>query len=108
MRYIYKKYKNKFSIHGQGIYNCRRSCDISETDETAMFNWCCVYPNQPNFKALASKENFDYCINNKIIPCLCIQDNVDDYRKAIDYGCKMFTSNNICEAAQILSELKVR
>ena len=31
-----------------------------------------------------------------------------DYKKAIDYGCKMFTSNNITEATLILSKLKVR
>lgn len=54
------------------------------------------------------KENFDYCVKNDIIPCICIPDNIENYKTAIDYGCKMFTSNNIAEAARILSELKVR
>ena len=105
LEYIYKKYKDKFPIHGQGIHNCRRSCDLSEIEETKIFNWCCLYPEKPNTKALDFKENFDYCIKNNVIPCLCIPDTIEDYKKAIDYGCKMFTSNNIHKAAQILREL---
>ena len=108
LEYIYKRHGNKFHIHGQGIYKCRRSCDTTEIDETEIFDWCCLYPSEQNFKALDFKENFDYCNENKIIPCLCIPDNIVDYKKAIDYGCKMFNSNNIYEAARILSELEVR
>ena len=103
LEYIYKKYN--FPIHGQGINSCRRSCDESEIPETELFDWCCLYPNKPGFKALDFKENFDYSLKNNIIPCLCIPDEFDDYKKAIDYGCKMFTSNNIYEAERILGEL---
>lgn len=108
LEYIYKKHKDKFPIHGQGIYNCRRSCDLSKIEETRIFDWCCLYPEKPNTKALDFKENFDYCIKNNIIPCLCIPDILEDYEKAINYGCKMFTSNNILQAARILRELQVR
>ena len=108
LEYIHKKYKNKFPIHGQGIYKCRCSCDFSEIDESELFDWCCLYPNEPGRNPVEFKENFDYCVKNGIIPCLCIPDNIENYKKAIDYGCKMFTSNNIAEATQILSELKAR
>ncbi|MBE6688386.1 MAG: hypothetical protein E7588_03790 [Ruminococcaceae bacterium] len=108
LEYIYKKYRNKFPIHGQGIYKCKRSCDLSEIDETELFDWCCLYPNEVGRNPIEFKENFDYCVKNDIIPCICIPDNIENYKTAIDYGCKMFTSNNIAEAARILSELKVR
>lgn len=108
LEYICKKYKNKFMIHGQGINNCRRSNDIPELSETEIFDWCCLYSDRAGMVALDFKENFDYCIENNIIPCLCIADDMDDYRKAVDYGCRMFTSNNIFEAERILKELKVR
>lgn len=108
LEYIYNKYKNKFPIHGQGIYKCKRSCDLSKIDETELFDWCCLYPNEGGRNPIEFEENFDYCIKNGIFPCLCISDNIEDYKKAIDYGCKMFTSNNIAEATRILSELKVR
>jgi len=108
LEYSYKKYPNRFPLHGQGIYQCRRSCDLSAIDETTLFDWCCLYPNEPGRNPVEFKENFDFCVKNSIIPCLCIPDTIDDYKKAVDYGCKMFTSNNIAEATRILSELKVR
>ena len=33
---------------------------------------------------------------------------LEDYKKAVDYGCRMFTSNDIAAATHILTELKVR
>ena len=105
LEYIYKKYKNNFVIHGQGIYKGRRSCDLSEIDETELFDWCCLYPSEPGRNPIEFKENFDFCIKNGVIPCLCIPDTFEDYKKAIAYGCKMFTSNNIAEAKRILTEL---
>lgn len=108
LEYIHRKYKNRFPIHGQGIYKCRRSCDLSDMDETELFDWCCLYSGEPGRNPVEFKENFDYCVNHGILPCLCIPDNRENYKKAIDYGCKMFTSNNVAEAIRILSELKVR
>lgn len=108
LEYIKKKYVNKFPIHGQGIYKCRRNNDECNTDDTKIFDWCCLWPNEADTKALDFKENFDYCIQNNIIPCLCIPDTLEDYKKAIDYGCRMFTSNDIYSADKILKELKVR
>ena len=110
LEYIYKKYGKKFPIHGQGIYNGKRTNDESETPETEMFDWCCMYPSvkEKGARALDYKENFDYCNEHGIIPCICIKDDLNDYKRAIDYGCRMFTSNNIEEGHKILCELGVR
>ncbi len=108
LEYIYKKHGNKFSLHGQGIYNCRRSKDDPELCECEIFDWCCLYPEEKGRLAIDYKENFDYCTENGILPCICIPDNYDDYKKAIEYGCKMFTSNDIYECEKILKRLGVR
>lgn len=108
LEYIYKKYGNRFPLHGQGIYNCRMSNDNPQISENEFFDWCCLYPNKPGFMALDFKENFDYCVENNVLPCLCIPDNTEDYKKALEYGCKMFTSNNIYECDKVLKELGVR
>ena len=108
LEYIYRNYKTKFPIHGQGIYKCKRSCDSSEINETELFDWCCLYPNEVGRNPIEFKENFDFCIKNNVIPCLCIPDDIENYKIAIDDGCKMFTSNNVAEATRILSALKVR
>ena len=108
LEYVYNKYPGKYPLHGQGIYNCRRSKDDSLLPEKDIFDWCCLYPNEKGQRALESKENFAYCVENGILPCLCIPDVLEDYKLAIDLGCKMFTSNNIERAAEILSELGAR
>ncbi|MBQ9112803.1 MAG: hypothetical protein IJY08_04405 [Clostridia bacterium] len=108
LEHIYKKRGHRFPIHGQGIYKCPRTKDTCETPLEELFDWCCLYPEEQGCSPVDYEENFDYCVKNGIIPCVCIPDTLEAYRKAIDYGCKMFTSNNIYEADRILRKLGVR
>ena len=108
LEYVAKKYPGKFVIQGQGLYNCRKSFDTAKTRDEDIFDWCCLWTSGNGRRGVDCKENFDYCVEHKIIPCLCIPDNLEDYKQAIDWGCRMFTSNNIAEADKILRELKVR
>ena len=108
LEYVYKKCGKKYKLHGQGIYNCRRSEDNPEISESKIFDWCCLYPNKPGENPIDYKDNFDFCVKHGIIPCVCIKDDYDSYKKAIEYGCKMFTSNDIYAAQRILMELGVR
>ena len=64
LEYIYRNYKTKFPIHGQGIYKCKRSCDSSEINETELFDWCCLYPNEPGHNPVEFKENFEKAEKN--------------------------------------------
>lgn len=107
LEYVVKKYPGKFVIQGQGLNTCRRSYDVAKMADEDIFDWCCLW-SVDGKRAVDCKENFDYCVEHKIIPCLCIPDNIDDYKQAIDWGCRMFTSNNIEEGDKILRELKVR
>ena len=108
IEYVYKKYGNKFPIHGQGIHKCRKTKDEPELDEKDFFDWCCMYPNEKGHAALEYRENFDYCVEHGVIPCICIKDELEAYRTAIEYGCRMFTSNNVEEGHRVLCELGVR
>jgi hypothetical protein len=47
-------------------------------------------------------------VKNGILPCVCIPDQRETYEKAIAYGCKMFTSNDIYAATEVLRALGVR
>ena len=53
-------------------------------------------------------ENFAYCREHDIIPCVCVPDDIDTYQKYVSLGCRMFTSNDIYEADRILKELGFR
>lgn len=108
LEHIYHRKGHAFPIHGQGIHRCRRSKDEAAVAEETLFDWCCLYPNEPGRNPVDFKENFDYCLANNIIPCVCIPDTVETYELALRYGCRMFTSNDIYRCDEILKELGVR
>lgn len=105
-----EKYGNRFPLHGQGISACRRTNDEARVAEDELYDWCCLYPNERGGGkcALDYPENFDYCRSHGIIPCICIPDELEAYRKALDLGCRMFTSNDVVKCDKILRELGVR
>ncbi len=108
LEHIRQRHGNKFPIHGQGISHCQKTIDAADLPQTELYNWCCLYPNEPGKKPLDFPENFAYCRNNDILPCVCVQDVLDDYERYVALGCRMFTSNDIYEADKILRALKVR
>ena len=108
LEYVFNKYGSAFPIHGQGIYHCQRTIDAAEISQEKLYNWCCLYPNEKGYTPLDFPENFEYCKNHDIIPCVCVPDVLDTYKQYIDLGCRMFTSNDIYEADRILRKLGLR
>ncbi len=108
LEHIRQQWGHTFPIHGQGIHHCRRAKDTSIMEEKDLFDWCCLYPEESGKSPVHYRENFDYCLEHGILPCVCITDTLEDYQKAIQYGCKMFTSNDIYAATEILRALGAR
>ena len=108
LEHVRKKHGDKFPIHGQGIFECKKTHDEAEMSENDLFDWCCLYPSRAGNCAIDCSENFKYCKEHGILPCICIPDVYDDYKRAVELGCRMFTSNNIYEAADILKKLGER
>ena len=108
LEYVFNKYGSAFPIHGQGIYHCQRTIDTAEISQEKLYNWCCLYPNEKGYTPIDFPENFEYCIQRGILPCVCVPDDLDTYKQYIDLGCRMFTSNDIYEADRILRELGLR
>lgn len=108
LEHIYLKHGHRFSIHGQGILHCQKTIDNASVSQEQLYNWCCLYPNLPNTRPMDFPENFEYCIENGIYPCVCVPDTLETYSMYIKLGCKMFTSNNIYEGNEILKALHVR
>lgn len=108
LEYIARKHPKKFTLHGQGILGCSKSNDKAQMPRTEMYDWCCLWAN-PNTKSpLDTPENFRYCIDNNILPCICMEDTMENYERALKLGCRMFTSNNIEIGDQLLKKLGVR
>ncbi len=110
LEHIYRQHGHKYPIHGQGIYLSPRSKDTVSPDINYddMMDWCCLYPIDKEKSVLEYKELFEYCHERGIRPCLLLPDTEENYQKAIDLGCTMFTSNNILEADRILKKLGYR
>ena len=108
LEYIYKKHPKRFPIHGQGIDVCRRTKDEAEMREEELFDWCCMYGRAKGESPLDCPEAFEYCNERGILPCICIADEFESYKLAIELGCRMFTSNNITLADEILRRLGAR
>ena len=110
LEYAVSTHGHRYPIHGQGIHHCPRSCDTAEISREELYDWCCLYPNEAGKgkNCLASPENFDYCAEQGIKPCVCFGDTEENYRAAIDLGCRMFTTNDIYAADEILRRLGER
>ncbi len=108
LEYCVNKWGHTFPIHGQGIHRCRRSHEITNIPEEQLFDWCCLYSEEKEHSPVEYPENFQYCRDNNVIPCVCIPDTHENYGRALELGCKMFTSNDILTADKILKELGVR
>lgn len=108
LEHIYSIHGHRFPIHGQGIGPCKRHELLEDLDDCTLFDWTCMYANESGKSPVDYPENFAYCLENGVIPCVCIPDTWENYEKALRYGCKMFTSNNIYEADRLLKEMGVR
>ncbi len=108
LEHVAKKCPRRFPIHGQGIGNAPRSKDIPEMPFEELFDWCCLYGEEKGHSPVEYPDGFNYCISHGILPCVCISDEEESYKKAIALGCKMFTSNDIYTADKILRKLGVR
>lgn len=98
----------RYPVHGQGIHGAPRSKDVPELPLEELFDWCCLYPDEKGKSPVDFKANFDYCTGRGILPCVCIPEDADKYRAALDYGCRMFTSNDILACDRLLRDLGVR
>lgn len=108
LEHVVQKYGRIFAIHGQGIHRCQRTCDKAAMPQSELYDWCCLYPEEAGQSPVLFPENFAYCLEHDVLPCVCIRDELETYQKAVELGCRMFTSNDIHEADRILRRLGCR
>lgn len=108
LEHIYQTHGHTFPIHGQGIWHCQRTKDQASVPQEELYTWCCLYPNEKGKRPMDFPENFAYCQSKGILPCVCVPDELSTYAEYIRLGCRMFTSNDICRADEILRTLGVR
>ena len=105
--YIADKYPGKYVLHGQGINKCDASNDVPEKAPETIYDWVCMYNKTPETPA-GLAEDYEYAIKHDIIPCICFPDDEENYKLAIQLGCRMFTSDNPAKGIEILKKLGER
>ncbi len=108
LEYIKKKHGSRYPIHGQGIHKAPRSNDTPEMPLEELFDWCCMYSEEEGRNPVEYPASFEYCEKHGVLSCVCIPELEENYRRAIELGCKMFTVNDIVPAREILKKLGVR
>lgn len=105
LEYIAEKTKGEIPIHGQGVGDTCKMRGECTRPLTEYWQWACLY-GEP--RQLAAKENFDLCLGMGLQPCICLPDVMENYRPALERGCRMFTSDDPEQADRLLRELGVR
>ncbi len=108
LEHVKKNYGDRYLIHGQGIASKIRSIDTPECSFEELFDWCNLYAVEKGHSVVEYPENFEHCLAHGILPCLCIPENEEIFRRAIELGCKMFTANDVVVADDILRRLGAR
>ncbi len=108
LEHVAKAHPGRYPIHGQGIGRAPRSKDTPDMPVEELFDWCCLYPEEKGHSPVEYPDGFALCRERGILPCVCIPDEEGTYRRALELGCRMFTSNDIDTADAILRRLGVR
>lgn len=102
LEYVAQKSGGLMPIHGQGVAASNKMHGTVSRNIREYWDWACLYPINAT---IAEKEVFDACKDLGIIPCVCIPDTMENYRYALENGCRMFTSNDPEEGLRLLKEL---
>ena len=108
LEHIVEKHGHRFPIHGQGIGSCQRTRDRAAMPQEELYDWCCLYADVMGQSPLDYPQHFAHCIAHGIHPCVCLPDTMDISSRALELGCRMFTSNDIETADALLRALKRR
>ena len=105
LEYVFDKWPDKFLIHGYPHY--KRAPDHADKDIIPYCHWIAIWDKSPENPA-GYERYYAEARDVEALACILVQDVEDQYRKALDLGCTMFTSDDPKTAIEILKKLGVR
>ena len=105
LEYIYDKWGDKFVTHGYIHY--KNPKDFSEKPLDSFINWAAIW-RKDEAHLSGFEEDYKYAIDRDILCCILVPDREEHYRRALEMGCRYFTSDDPTTAVQILRSLGVR
>lgn len=104
LEYVAEK-RGVMVIHGQGLAPTDKMKGVTTKAPETYWQWACLYGTT---EKLADESNFTYCRQLGIRPCVCIPDTMENYSRAVERGCEMFTSDDPETAIALLMKLGKR
>lgn len=104
LEYVADKWPGKFQIHGYFDYI---KIDVSEKPLDSFSDWLAIWRKDAEHVS-GFYADYEFAARRDILTCILVPDEAVHYKKAIELGCKMFTSDDPTTAIKILKELGVR
>ena len=104
LEYVDEKWPHKFAIHG---YPHKYTDDPSTKPLESFLDWTAIW-NKDEAHPAGFKEDYDFANQIDTLPCILVADTEENYQKALDLGCRMFTSDDPQKAIEILKNIEKR
>ena len=102
VEYVADKWPRKFMIHSYPFY--KNPKDFASRPLKTFSDWIVIW-NKDEAHPAGFAEDYEYALENGLAPCILVTDTPSAYQRAIELGCKMFTSDDPARAVEILRGL---
>ena len=104
LEYTADKHPGKFQIHGYFDYV---KIDKSDKPLDTFSDWIAIWRKDAEHVS-GFIADYEFAARRDLPTCILVPDDIAHYKKAIELGCKMFTSDDPEKAIGFLKELGVR
>ena len=104
LEYVSDKWPKKFQIHSYFDYI---KFDVADKPIEDFSDWIAIWRKDAEH-VTGFRADYEFAARRGLPTCILVPDEEVHYRKAIELGCTMFTSDDPTKAAAILREMGVR
>ena len=104
LEYVADKWPGKFQIHGYFDYI---KIDVAEKPLDTFSDWLAIWRKDAEHVS-GFIADYEFAARRDLPTCILVPDDEKHYKRALELGCKMFTSDDPAKAIAILRELGVR
>ena len=105
LEYAYDKYGEKYSLHG--YMNYKHPKDHANKPVESFMHWMAVWNKDASHPA-GFEEDYELARKNDMLCCILVADTEEQYKMALDMGCRMFTSDDPAEGIRVLKAIGER
>lgn len=105
LEHVADSHPGRYMIHGYPRYV--RPKDFASKPLFDFMDWAVIWDKGPD-DPVGYKEDYEYALANGCSVCAMVPDTEECYQLAIQYGCKMFTSDDPAKATEVFKKLGYR